>query len=185
MGALIFLLVLVIIAVGLIYLVISSQNKFKQKIKQSGAENIITGLHIEGLGIGLKELCEIYVFKDHIRIETFNKVKFNIKMDQIRAAVVKNEQELVAKNKSVVGRAVIGTLLVPGLGTIVGGMSGIGTKTKKGKTNTYLILNFLNSKGELDAVTFQNNYNLIAINKVCKTINDSLVKVNGEKVIEL
>ncbi len=185
MGALIFPLILVGIAVGLIYLVISSQNKFKQKIKQSGAETIITGLHIEGLGIGLKEMCYIYVFKDHIRIESFKKAKYDIKMEQIRAAEVKNEQELVQKNKSVVGRALVGNLIVPGLGAIVGGMSGVGTKTKKGKMNTYLILNFLNSKGELDAVTFQNNYNFIAIQKACKIINDSIVKLNGEKVIEL
>ncbi|MBY9087310.1 hypothetical protein KIH86_24300, partial [Paenibacillus sp. HN-1] len=81
--------------------------------------------------------------------------KFEIPLERMRAAVAITEQELIEKSKSVVGRALIGTIIVPGLGTIVGGMSGIGTKKKDGKKNHYLILNFIDSKGELAAVTFQ------------------------------
>ncbi|MBP0725517.1 hypothetical protein J5Y03_09990 [Bacillus sp. RG28] len=177
------------IAVGafyMAYLGFKKQKQINEKGKQLGAESVVTALHIEGLGISNNEPCELYTFKDRILIESqFKKMKFEIKLEKLRAAVVKTEKELIEKNKSVVGRALIGSLIVPGLGTIVGGMSGVGTKTKKGPSNTYLILNYLNSNGELDAVTFKNNFNLIAINKFCSTVNKSIVIVNQDSVIEL
>lgn len=83
---------------------------------------------MEGLGIGSVE-CKIFRFSDRVLIDS-GRQRFEIYLAQFRAAEVKSEQELIDKSKSVVGRAMIGTLIVPGLGTIVGGMSGIGNKRK-------------------------------------------------------
>jgi hypothetical protein len=57
------------------------------------------------------------------------------------------EQEEIEKNKSVVGRAVAGSLIAGPLGAVIGGMSGIGTKKKKGKERVILTIGY--TDGEL------------------------------------
>jgi len=53
---------------------------------------------------------------------------------QINHICYGTETEIIEKNKSVVGRAIVGTILPFGaLGTVVGAVSGIGTKQKKKK----------------------------------------------------
>lgn len=66
-------------------------------------------------------------------------------LDQISEIELKREVEADITNekeKSVVGRAVVGGLLLGPVGAIVGGMSGIGTKTQvtKGKTTLYMVI---------------------------------------------
>lgn len=51
-----------------------------------------------------------------------------------------DQSELLRQNKSVIGRAVIGNLLMGPMGAIIGGMSGIGTKSAK--NNSYLVINY-------------------------------------------
>lgn len=171
-------LVCVGILVGIIWLFVmmfKANKALMQKSVKMGARDAIKALHVEGLGLARNVPCEIFRFDDRILIEG-QPHKFEIRLDKIRAAVVKNEQELVEKGKSVVGRALIGTLLVPGLGTIVGGMSGIGTKKKKGTNSQYLIINYLDAKGELAAVTFLNNFNIFKVNNFCAALNKSIVE---------
>lgn len=48
-----------------------------------------------------------------------------------------SEKEIVEKSKSVVGRAVVGGVLLGPLGAVVGGVSGVGDK-KKEKTEYYI-----------------------------------------------
>ncbi|MCL2492537.1 MAG: hypothetical protein FWF33_00635 [Clostridiales bacterium] len=60
---------------------------------------------------------------------------------------IKKEIEYQQKNKSVVGRGIGGGILFGPVGAIVGGMSGLGTKTKVKKTKTkitdyYFIVNY-------------------------------------------
>ena len=50
--------------------------------------------------------------------------------------------KMIKKDKSVIGRAVVGCLLLGPLGAIVGGISGIGTKTKRIKKSEYLVISF-------------------------------------------
>jgi hypothetical protein len=142
-----------------------------------GAKDGLNVVHVEGLGMGSAAPCELFRFDDRILIDAKTH-KFEIQLEKLRAAVVKSEQELIEKGKSVVGRAVLGTLLVPGLGKIVGGMTGIGSKKKKGKTHHYLIINYLDSKGDLSAVTFQDDFTLI-IKKFCNDLNKSISQASN------
>ena len=179
-------MVIVLIVLGLIVLsiVIKIVNASKKEIALSteiekiGAKDGLLATHVEGLGLGSIE-CKIIRFDDKILIDA-NTHKFEIPLERIRAAVALTETELIEKSKSVVGRALIGTLIVPGLGTIIGGMSGIGTKKKEGKKNHYLVLNYLDSKGELAAVTFQDQVRFI-MDKFCKNVNKS-IPVSSETV---
>lgn len=165
--------ILILVFALIIFLVIRSNKKMKAKINAVGAKDAVQALHIEGLGLGNNAFCTIYHLSDSLLIEQ-GQAKFEIKLQNLRAISVKNEREIIEANKSVVGRALIGTLIMPGLGTIVGGMSGIGTKKKKGKTNFFLILNYMDQNNQLQGITFVNNVNPIKLTKFSNAIQQSL-----------
>jgi len=170
----IFVSLIVIIILFVIIKIFNASKKeinLSTEVKKIGAKEGLFASHIEGLGIGPIE-CKIFRFDDKILIDTPTH-KFEIPVNRIRAAVVFTEQEIIEKNKSVVGRALVGTLIIPGLGTIIGGMSGIGTKKKDGKKNHYMILNYIDSKGKLAAVTFQDQVKFI-MNKFCRNLTSSI-----------
>lgn len=171
-------------AIALIVLGIKKGNALKKEAGDMGAKDFVLATYIDGLGIAQNTFCKLYLFDDKLQINA-GKQKFEIKLEKIRAAVVKNERELIEKSKSVVGRAVVGGVLLGGLGAVVGGMSGVGTKKKKGDLNHFLIINYTDSSGELAAVTFVNNINLIKVNKFCDDINKSINETSQGEAIEL
>jgi len=63
-----------------------------------------------------------------------------------------SESELTSQNKSVVGRAAVGGLLLGPLGAIVGGMSGV--NGSKMSYKTYLVVNYRDNFGEIQAISF-------------------------------
>lgn len=78
-----------------------------------------------------------------------------LKYDQITAIERVSETEVIEKNKSVIGRAIIGKMVFGNLGAQIGGMSGIGTKTSKA-FKFYLVINYQSANdGEIKAVSFQ------------------------------
>lgn len=174
--------------IGIILLImmsVSSGKAMDKKAKAAGAEKMVGTLHWEGLGISRNTPCDLYLFADKIQIEN-RQQKFELLLERIRAAEFKSEQELKEKGKSVVGRALIGTLLVPGLGTIVGGMSGIGNKKVKGRMNNFLILNYIDTNGELAGITFYNNLNVVRLQSFCNKVNLKLQqhhKKNGTAIL--
>lgn len=180
--------ILLVIIVGCVFMYRFTSKIQKQKREQMnsrGAKTFISTIHVEGLPISPKVPCDVIQFEDHVQIESGDN-KFRIPLENMQAAAVKTERELIEKSKSVVGRALIGTLIVPGLGTIVGGMSGIGNKKTKGAASTYLILNYLNAQGELAAVTFMNNQlDMGKSYKFCEDINAVVRAQNGQEAIQL
>lgn len=94
-----------------------------------------------------------------IRPRAFKQLpEVSIAMDRLVGVTVANEQEILEKEKekSVVGRAVIGGVLLGPLGAIVGGMTGIGTKTKsKTKSKNYIIINYKSIENELKILSFE------------------------------
>lgn len=184
MGTFFVILLLLAVAIWLLVSGLKHQKALNKKAEELGAKDYILATYIDGLGIKQYSACTLYLFDDRLDIKT-NQINFEIQLEKIRAAVVKDERELIEKEKSVVGRALIGTLLVPGLGTIVGGMSGIGNKKKKGKLNHFLIINYTDSQGELAAVTFLNNINLIKMNTFCNKINGTINQTLQGKTIQL
>lgn len=69
----------------------------------------------------------------------------DIHNSQIISLSQTTQEELIQKKKSVVGRAIVGGILTGGIGAIIGGMSGLGSKTKKG-IKYYLIINYWDIK---------------------------------------
>lgn len=60
---------------------------------------------------------------------------------QITRAAGVNETEIKEADKSVIGRAFVGGVLLGPLGAVVGGMSGIGKK-EKSQDKTYFVINY-------------------------------------------
>jgi len=76
--------------------------------------------------------CIMRITDNRIEFIKKGRVQGAVNLASISGVDVYKESELIAaieKNKSVVGRAVAGTVLLGLIGTILGGMSGIGTKT--------------------------------------------------------
>lgn len=64
---------------------------------------------------------------------------------ELKQEVTPEEREIIDKDKSVIGRAVVGGLILGPVGAVVGGMSGLGTKkqeivTQKEKKDIYISL---------------------------------------------
>lgn len=106
-----------------------------------GVESYSKGTAIE-LSLDDKEECLVMkarVFKD--------KPIVKLNYEQIVAAEVITEREIIESGKSTVGRALVGGVLLGSLGAIVGGMSGIGNKTKSSK-HYFLVVNYKSSNSE-------------------------------------
>lgn len=70
---------------------------------------------------------------------------YPIHNSQIISLKQTSREELIRTDKSVIGRAVVGGLILGPLGAIIGGMSGIGSKEKL-KDKNYLVINFWDKK---------------------------------------
>ncbi|MBD7970485.1 hypothetical protein [Paenibacillus gallinarum] len=174
---------LFIFAITMIVVTSRLASKKRSTLQGRGAVSFTSAAHIEGLGIEKFAPCNILQFPDRIQIESGSR-KYQIPINNMRVAVLKSEKDIIEKNKSVVGRALIGTVLVPGLGTIVGGMSGIGKKNKS-KINYYLILNYLNSQGELDAVTFLDNPLEFTSGNFIQSVNEKITDLTSQETVTL
>ena len=89
-----------------------------------------------------------------------------------------SETEIINKQKSVCGRAVIGGLALGPLGAIVGGMSGMSTKNKK-DIHFYLVINYTSQSGEDDVLIFEDT-KLFGVSPFCKYIQNTL-RLKGSK----
>lgn len=74
--------------------------------------------------------------------------------DQVTAAEKVNEKQIMEVDKSVVGRAVVGGVLLGPLGVMVGGASGIGTK-RKTVYKDFFVVNYTAASGEPAALSFE------------------------------
>lgn len=74
-------------------------------------------------------------------IENKKKSKVNLDLNKVTDVGVATEKEITEKDKSVIGRAAVGTLLMGPLGGIIGGISGVGSK-KKQKDLRVAVINY-------------------------------------------
>ena len=80
-----------------------------------------------------------------IRKRASKEEPYSLSLSKLTNVSILTDKEILEKQKSVGGRAVVGALVLGPLGAIVGGMSGIGTK-KKTQTHTYLIINYFSEE---------------------------------------
>jgi len=80
------------------------------------------------------------LYKNGIKASN-NNISILIHKSQIICLSEEKRTEIAEKNKSVIGRAIVGGILTGGIGAVVGGVSGVGTKKEK-VTKYYLTLKF-------------------------------------------
>lgn len=96
------------------------------------------GRYLEGVSLlNENEQCTLIADGETLKIEA-QSGSFNIALDRITNLNFMTKDEMVAKNKSVVGRSLVGGVV--GLGAL-GAISGIGQKMVK-ETNYFVVINY-------------------------------------------
>ena len=139
-----------------------------------GVASYSKGIAVE-LSMDDKEQCltmKARVFKD--------KPIIKLKYEQIIAANVVTEKEIIESDKSVVVRAVVGGVLLGPLGAIVGGMSGIGNKAKA-NTHYFMVINYKSNTGETKILSFEIVGSSLHWSEFIKELRS---KINSNEIVE-
>ena len=103
--------------------------------------------HYEGLGLKESTNCIIRLSNYSLQLCDIKKRPILvIDLKDISNVAVISDTELIEKDKSVIGRGVIGSVLFGGAGLILGGLSGLSKKQVQQNID-YLIINY-KSNGE-------------------------------------
>lgn len=79
---------------------------------------------------------------------------YRIPTERLLTADVVTDNLFVEKNKSVIGRGIVGGLLFGPAGVLLGGLSGLGTKQVLGGSDIPLIIAYANKEGEIQNIIF-------------------------------
>lgn len=101
------------------------------------------------------DMVDVALYDDHLIIMSpVLKQEIKLNYNRITDVYYGLETEIIEQNKSVIGRAIAGGLLLGGVGAVVGGISGTGTKTKK-ERHFYFIISYTSSTGEDKFIQFE------------------------------
>lgn len=158
--------VFVFIAVIIITIFINVSINRKREDKANGILFRVKGKHIHGLPLQTGLLVEVTLESGFVLFNAPG-LSARINLNQIRVAAAMSQSDFAKKQKSVIGRAVVGGILIGPVGAVVGGMSGIGDKDMKGG---FLVINYINEVGELAAVVI-NVFVLASAVQVAQQLN--------------
>jgi len=103
--------------------------------------------YINGIpGLKPNKGCTLIIDEESLKVKRYFKIRAEIKIKDIMQVESKKETEFIPgkeKDKSVIGRAIGGGLLLGPVGAMVGGMSGVGKKTieeSSSKENWYIVI---------------------------------------------
>lgn len=119
--------------------------------------------HVEGLSVfNLQEDITIALDLENNRVSFTsamdkNKPEVSLDFEKIKSIKEITDKEVIEKNKSVVGRAAVGTLIAGPLGTIVGGLSGTGSN-KEVKEKRIVTIGYESQGEDKDIVLIQGQY---------------------------
>lgn len=108
---------------------------------------------IHGLGVNTLSFVKLYFEEDKI-VVVLNQQKYSIAAERVLAVDFVDNKNMSTKNKSVVGRGIAGGLLFGPAGLILGGLSGVGTKTSI-MIETVFVVSYVNKNGEIDNLVFE------------------------------
>lgn len=125
------LLLLLLVAVWL-------WRKEAREAKRLGAKLYTAAYHLIGIpGLEPKKIVMLFFTDDRLVIRS-GKQTIELNYDKVAAIKAARKTDLIQKNKSVIGRGVVGGLTFGGVGAIVGALSAVGGK-KATKGNLLII----------------------------------------------
>ncbi|MEE0732824.1 MAG: hypothetical protein U0M23_04165 [Acutalibacteraceae bacterium] len=115
-------------------------------------------LVVDGCVPGMKapSTVKISLFSDKIEIQQIvnGKGVAYLSYDQVTAAEKVNEKQIKEVDKSVIGRAMVGGVLLGPLGAVIGGVSGVGKKHKSTYKN-FFVINYTSVSGDPSVLSFE------------------------------
>ena len=135
------------------------------KQKREGIVKYMRFKHIEGIDKLAKGIDVLISFNKYVC--TIDGIL--IKIPNIKKLEITSSKQLVDKEKSVIGRAIVGGVLTGGIGAVVGGMSGINDGSKETRLMHYLTMTF--NDGNKAIFSFKNDSDIKDLNCVIKVIN--------------
>ncbi len=135
--------------------------------------------HIEKKGYDL--IKEVSFDDEYLVIkEKFNKKSpvIKLKLDRITELLETTDTEIKTKSKSVLGRAMIGGVFLGPTGAVIGGLSGTKDKIKE-EIKFLLIINYLDSNSEVQALIFEQLPGRLNLSKFVKSLKTKC-KINEE-----
>ncbi|WP_410769578.1 hypothetical protein [Fontibacillus sp. BL9] len=87
---------------------------------------------------------------------------FKIPLENVIDTILTTQKEIMEKDKSVIGRGVVGGLLFGPAGLLLGGLSGIGKKSATEYTKIYIV-SYVGSNGEVKNITFGMNKMMVRV----------------------
>lgn len=147
---------------------------YQRKVGLIGSQKVT---HITGLDSFEKGTeVSLLAFKNKVVINN----KFIVPVNQIKRTHVYNGTQIAEYEKSVIGRALIGGLVLGGIGAIVGGLSGIGKKQKE-QDLLFMSVEFIDRNGQERAVVFAITDPSITNKATLQLISNKLNNVIGYK----
>lgn len=109
-----------------------------REAKRLGAKLHTAAYHLLGIpGLEPKRIVRLFFSDDRLIIRS-GKQTFELNYDKVTAIKAARKTDLIQKNKSVIGRGVVGGLAFGGIGAIVGALSAVGGK-KATKGNILIV----------------------------------------------
>lgn len=115
--------------------------------------------------------------KIYFTIPFIKKEPITLAYKQVTNIEMFTEDQIKEKDKSVIGRALVGGILIGPLGAIIGGISGAGTKKKK-KNKLFVVINYVSKDGETNVISFEDT-RMYFTNKFIRHMKNHLVIENS------
>lgn len=101
-----------------------------------------------------KFMVDVALYDDHLLLSyPLVKPPITLSYSQITDVIYTTEKEVTEKEKSVIGRAIVGGMLFGDTGATVGAISGMGTKTETHYKH-YFVIEYTASSGEPASLVF-------------------------------
>lgn len=145
-------------------------------------------MYVDGLdsfSFGIMVKLSLNSKDEYLELESVFKIgkekpKVYLNYNQVISISLVTEKEVIEQSKSTVGRAVAGGVLLGPVGAIVGGMSGIGNKTKN-KTRNFVVINYKSRNGDIKIIRFEVPLGTLSHYKLIENLNDIISPSNFDK----